>query len=173
MIDLDIIGTLYEPVPPGTVQFDASGLELFEPTALPGWHVNATAPVPGWEAQRVVPSTPRRLFAGGQTEHYTFAAEAEFKGARKLVNFNPPPAPAVPQVVTMRQARLALLGVGKLTAVEAAINSLPEPSKSAARIEWDYSNEVQRHNGLVPMLGPALGLTTAQIDQLFIAAGGL
>jgi chromosome segregation ATPase len=82
-------------------------------------------------------------------------------------------APVVPQTVTMRQARLALLGAGKLALVDAAIDSMPEPQKSAARIEWEYSNEVQRHNSFVSALGPALGMTSAQIDQLFIAAAKL
>lgn len=85
-----------------------------------------------------------------------------------------PPAPEpVPEQVTMRQARLALLGAGKLAAVDAAINAMPEPAKSAARIEWDYSSAVQRHNGFVVQLGPALGLTDAQIDDLFRAASKL
>lgn len=82
-------------------------------------------------------------------------------------------APVVPQSVTMRQARLALLGAGKLAMVDAAIDSMPEPNKSAARIEWEYSNEVQRHNGFVEALGPALGMTSAQIDALFVAAAKL
>lgn len=87
----------------------------------------------------------------------------------------PPPVPVieVPQDVTMRQARLALLGAGKLSLVDAAIDSMPEPQKSAARIEWEYSNEVQRNNGFVAALGPALGMTEEQIDQLFIAAAKL
>ncbi len=68
----------------------------------------------------------------------------------------------------MRQARLALLGAGKLAAVESAIAALSEPAKTAAQIEWEYSNEVQRHNGFVAALGPALGLTDAQVDALFI-----
>lgn len=85
-----------------------------------------------------------------------------------------PPTPApVPAEVTMRQARLALLGAGLLTNVDAAINAMPEPAKSAARIEWDYSSAVQRHNGFVAQLGPALGLTDAQIDDLFRAASKL
>ena len=83
------------------------------------------------------------------------------------------PMPPVPSSVTMRQARLALLGAGKLAAVESAIDALSEPAKTAARIEWDYSNEVRRHNGLVASLGPALGLTDAEIDALFRVAAGL
>jgi hypothetical protein len=88
----------------------------------------------------------------------------------------PPPAPVVvpvPSEITMRQARLALLGAGKLAAVAAAIAAMPEPTKSAATIEWEYSNTVQRHNGFVEQLGPAIGLTETQIDDLFIAAAAL
>lgn len=79
-------------------------------------------------------------------------------------------APVVPKAVTMRQARLALLGAGVLAGVDAAIDAMSEPTRSAARIEWEYSGEVQRHNGFVAALGPALGMTGEQIDALFIAA---
>lgn len=79
----------------------------------------------------------------------------------------------VPASVTMRQARLALLAAGLLGAVQTAIDGLSSPDKEAAQIEWDYSNEVQRSNGVVSALAPALGLTEAQIDALFIAAGRL
>lgn len=82
----------------------------------------------------------------------------------------PPPPPAVPAAVTMRQARLALLGAGLLDDVDAAIAALPSPQKEAAKIEWEYSQEVQRHNGVVAALGPLLGLTDAQIDDLFLTA---
>ncbi len=78
--------------------------------------------------------------------------------------------PAIPAVVTMRQARLALLQIGKLSQVDAAIATLPSPQKEEAQIEWQYSNEVQRHNGFVSSLAPALGLTEPDIDNLFIIA---
>jgi len=83
------------------------------------------------------------------------------------------PAPAVPTAVTMRQARLALLGAGLLDDIDAAINGLPSPQKEAARIEWEYSQEVQRQNGFVSVLAPMLGLTEAQTDALFLTAAGL
>ena len=84
-----------------------------------------------------------------------------------------PALPAVPQAVTMRQARLALEAVGKLDDVDTAIAALPLPTRKLAQIEWEYSNEVQRHNGIVSQLGPALGLTDNDIDDLFIAAAAL
>lgn len=82
-------------------------------------------------------------------------------------------AASVPQAVTMRQARLALLGAGMLAAVQTAIDAMQEPAKSAAQITWDHSTEVQRSNGLVAQLAPALGLTSAEVDSLFIAAAAL
>lgn len=86
---------------------------------------------------------------------------------------NPPNPAPVPASVTMRQARLALLQEGLLDDVETAINALPEPQQSAARIEWEYSNEVQRTNGFVEQIAPALGLSSQQLDELFILAATL
>ena len=91
-----------------------------------------------------------------------------------VIEYGPPGTPsAVPSAVTMRQARLALNAAGKLALVEAAIASLSEPQKTAAQIEWEYSNEVQRSNGLVASLGPALGMTEAELDALFVQAASL
>lgn len=100
---------------------------------------------------------------------------AEIHAAALLLNPAPyvAPPPAVPQIVTMRQARLTLLGAGLLAGVEAAINALPEPQKSAARIEWDYSSEVHRGKPFVATLAAALGLTDAQLDALFTQAAQL
>ena len=86
-----------------------------------------------------------------------------------------PPAPpvVVPQVVTMRQARLALLGAGLLDDVAAAIAAMPSPQKEAAGIEWEYSQTVERNRGFVLLLGGALGLTPLQLDGLFITAATL
>lgn len=76
---------------------------------------------------------------------------------------------AVPKVVTMRQARLALLDDGLLDSVEAAITT----AGPAAKIEWEYAQEVQRNAGLVPAMAAALGMTDLQIDALFVTASGL
>jgi hypothetical protein len=84
-----------------------------------------------------------------------------------------PPAPVVPQEVTMRQARLALLGAGNLSTINAAIAGMTGTAGDAARIEWDYSSSVKRTQPLVLQMGAALGLTSAQLDQLFITAAAL
>ena len=91
-----------------------------------------------------------------------------------IVDYKPPQAvETCPQEVTMRQARLALLAAGKLAGVEAAIAAMPEPQKTAASIEWEYSNALQRNNPFVAQLGAALGLDDAGIDALFVEASKL
>lgn len=79
----------------------------------------------------------------------------------------------IPAFVTMRQARLALLGAGMLAQVNAAVAAMTGVQGDAARIEWEYSQEVQRGKALVQALGPALGLSAAQLDALFVAAKAL
>ena len=92
---------------------------------------------------------------------------------RDTIRVLPPVVVPVPTEVTMRQARLALHAAGKLTAVNAAINALPDPTKTAALIEWEYSSTVRRDSRFVALLGPALGLDAAGLDALFIAAAKL
>ena len=80
----------------------------------------------------------------------------------------------IPQSVTMRQARLALLGAGLLDDVDTAIAAIPDPvQRKAAQIEWEYANTVERQSAFVQQLAAGLGMTDAQLDDLFIAAGGI
>lgn len=130
---------------------------------------------------------PAECYHPDIAKHYdTDVPEGTITGAELVdgewVNPQPPvyvpqpdvPVPViVPSAVTMRQARLALLGAGLLDDVEAAIAALPSPAKETAKIEWEYSQEVQRHNGFVAQLGPALGLDAAALDALFVAAARL
>lgn len=76
----------------------------------------------------------------------------------------------VPQEVTMRQARLALLDAGLLSVIDSTIDTMPEPQKTHVKIEWEYSAKVERNSNLVQQMATALGLTTEQLDQLFIQA---
>lgn len=84
-----------------------------------------------------------------------------------------PPAPTKIIYVSMRQSRLALLGAGLLASVNAAIAAMPGVEGEAARIEWEYATEVRRESSLVVGLSAALGLTGAQMDDLFLSASAL
>lgn len=79
------------------------------------------------------------------------------------------PTVVVPQSVTMRQARLQLLAIGKLTDVETAVAGMG----AEAQIAWDYSSMVERDHALVVPMQQLLGYTDAQMDELFIAAAKL
>jgi hypothetical protein len=82
------------------------------------------------------------------------------------------PAPyvaPVPTSVSQRQARLALLGAGLLDQVETIVTA----AGGAAKITWDWATEITRHDPMVSTLGPALGLSDAQIDALFVTASTL
>ena len=82
--------------------------------------------------------------------------------------------PAPPEAVTPRQIRQALVMNGvSLSAIDSALASLPDPMKTLAQIEWEYSTEVLRHNPLVNQVGVLLNWNSDQIDALFIQAAGL
>ncbi len=76
-------------------------------------------------------------------------------------------------IVTMRQARLALLGAGLLPQVNAAIAAMPGVEGDAARIEWEYAQEVRRDSPIVAGLSAALNLSASDLDTLFAEAAKL
>lgn len=79
------------------------------------------------------------------------------------------PAAPPPTVVTMVQARLALLAIGLLDDVEAGISSMSK----AAQIEWEFRPTVERSSTLVQSLALSLNLDSAALDSLFIKASKL
>lgn len=80
----------------------------------------------------------------------------------------------VPQSVTRRQARQALLLAGLLDNVQPALDAIPDATqRRLMQIEWDDSQEFHRNRPALLALAGALGLNSSQIDQLFITAAGL
>jgi len=89
-------------------------------------------------------------------------------------DFAPPPVLSVfVATVSRRQALRALHDAGLLDDVEAIINGMSEPARTVARIDWDNATEFRRDNPLVAQLGAALGLTPAQVDDLFTVAAAI
>ncbi|GEM_PF-1666418 len=79
----------------------------------------------------------------------------------------------VPQMVTMRQARQAMLFSGILSQVDALIAGMPGEEGESARIDWSHARDVKRDWPLIAALGPQMGLTEQQIDGLFIYAASI
>jgi hypothetical protein len=75
---------------------------------------------------------------------------------------------AKPKVLTPRQARLALLGAGLYDQVNLAVKANP-----AHEIYWEYALEVKRDDALLIELSTALGITSTQLDELFVAGSEL
>lgn len=74
------------------------------------------------------------------------------------------------QVVSMRQARLALLQMSLLTTIEDAITN---GTDEAMKIEWEYATEVRRDWASLISLSESLGMTSEQLDDLFQLASTL
>lgn len=80
----------------------------------------------------------------------------------------------VPDKVTARQAVQALIAVGKLHLVQPAINAISDPQQRAmVQAEWDKSQDFERNRPTLIALATAIGLDTAALDALFIAAEDL
>ena len=95
-------------------------------------------------------------------------------GGKPELQDPPPPAPVVPQSVTMRQARLALLSAGYLDRVQEAFANIPdEQVKRAAMIEWEYAAHVERQSPFCTQMAALLGLSSDDLDRLFMAAAAL
>jgi len=83
---------------------------------------------------------------------------------RALCNPNP-----VPAEVSNAQARVALRNAGALAAAEAAIAAAPADVQDA----WNNAPYIHRDSALVAALGAAIGLSSTQIDALFVAAAAI
>ena len=165
MIQIDVIGILFAAVPPDTP-------EGFTPPALPGYHVNATHRVPGWDAQRVTPATPRRVFGGIPTVFYTWPDKASFDAALATADLTYPEP--CPQSVTRRQAKQALLLSGLLHSVQPAIDAIPDlATRAMVQIEWDDSQVFERNRHALIALAGALGMDSDALDRLFTTAAEL
>ncbi len=73
--------------------------------------------------------------------------------------------------VTPRQIRQALILSGiTMDMIDEQLALLPEPKKSLAKVEWDYSIAVKRTNPLVNDMAALFGWSSAQVDALWIMA---
>jgi hypothetical protein len=83
----------------------------------------------------------------------------------------PPPPVVIPQVVSRFQARAALHLAGLLTQVEAMMQD--PATDMLAKLAWTDAQEFRRTSPTVLAMSQALGLTDAQLDELFTVAAGI
>lgn len=76
----------------------------------------------------------------------------------------------VPQEVQLWRIRTVLKISQLEVQVENALNTLSEPTKTAALYIWNYGTTVERSSQTVLILQSVLQLTDEQVDDLFIQA---
>ena len=77
-------------------------------------------------------------------------------------------APVVPSAITKVQAMKQLKALNKWITFKTVL-----ATNQDAQDEWDLATELQRANPFVAMLAPALNMTNADIDTMFINASKL
>lgn len=175
MENLSVIGVITIPG-----QYDENGNELVAPVLTEGWHIITTAKLVGLD-DYISTESAGREFAGTTTYHYVFDTE---ENAKSIIGYTTTEdggqyTPVfqekinVPQIVTMRQARLALLQAGLLSIVEQGIATMEGTEGDTARIEWEYAQEIERTWSTLSLVTTSLGLTEEQVDNLFILASTL
>lgn len=89
--------------------------------------------------------------------------------AQGIVDLGDAPETTVPQVITIRQAKLVLLAAGLLNDVDSAVAS----ADRTTQIEWEYCTEVNRQWPTLITLSSLMGLSGEALDNLFIAGSQL
>ena len=86
----------------------------------------------------------------------------------QIVEIEPPAPPPTPiPTITPRQLRLWLLKNGLLDSIPSKIETMPDPMRSIAKIEWEYATTFDRKHEFIEALGSTLGLSSEQLDEGF------
>ena len=80
------------------------------------------------------------------------------------------PPPPVPALVSRMQAKRALLDSGLLPTVEAAIAASDD---AALQLYWAEASDFHRDHPALIAMTAALGMTSGQVDDLFISAAAV
>jgi len=83
-------------------------------------------------------------------------------------------ASPVPESLTAVQIRLWLVAHGiSLEQVDSAIAALPDETREATRIEWEYSTTIHRASSTLVAMAASFGIDAAAIDAAFGEAASL
>ena len=151
--NIDTIGVIYKPT--GVMIKDKDGIEYPEMMPLDGWHVNVWV-LPEEDAAPLQPYT------------------IEPSNATRCWGNEQATAPVIPHSITRAQARAALILAGLIGQVQPAIDAIVDPLQRAlVQNDWDNRLTFERDNATLLALATALGLTDAQLDDLFVQGAKL
>lgn len=87
-------------------------------------------------------------------------------------NFQPDPVP-VPAEAAMWALKELCLVRGHATAIENALNSLPDPPRTIARNRWENKDTISRNSPIIAQMQQLLGWSNAYVDELFVESAKL
>ena len=88
----------------------------------------------------------------------------------EIANYVPP----IPSAVSMRQMRLAIAELKKVTAVNNAVKAIAdEDERTKIQIEWEHSAVVDRNAMWFKTIMDGIKYTEEDIDNLFVKAAAL
>ena len=151
---------------PDAMLLDLSQLDpSFGLTGMAFWPVVVTTP--SYDATKQVVVAPASYTVDPATSTVTGTATVRDMTADEYAVANP-----VPDAVTNYQARMALRAAGLRDKVDAAIRGADQsvPANAEALDAWDYANQFFRDQPIIAAMQAVLGLSDAQVDDLFRAA---
>jgi hypothetical protein len=77
---------------------------------------------------------------------------------------------SVPEEVQLWRVRTILRLMNLETTIASALDSLEEPTKTAAKTIWEFGTTIERESQTVLFLQSALQMTDEQVDEIFIQA---
>jgi hypothetical protein len=139
---------------PGTPQLTPAAITRLLADGVWTWRdlykngLQAAEPFKVPDGKRIVPGAVERFSEDGKAQ---------------LFEVEDAPPPPVPQAIYPLQARKALRAAGLFDAVQAHVASLSAEEQD----EWEYALEIRRDHPVIVNGATALGLTKAQVDDLF------
>lgn len=99
-------------------------------------------------------------------EGWEFRAASEVPVDAVAATFTEPVA--VPQEAAMWALKELCLVRGHAADIEAALNSLSDPTRTIARNRWENKDTISRNSPIIESMRQMLGWTNAYVDELFI-----
>lgn len=121
---------------------------------------------------QVIPAAHMGIYIVATEEQASNWTSYQANAARDGLEVAPPRVQpvVVPEVVDMLNAELALIDAGLLAAVETYVASLSGPDGDVVRAYWRRAQTMRRDIQWVEEFRVAAGLSTVEIDNLFINA---
>ena len=122
-----------------------------------------------YEAQPVIDDFTQKIeqdkLATLQNGVYTIKYRVLPKTEEEIVEYR---KSQVPQSITPLQAKLHLLKLGLLDEVEVLVTG-----DRTSQLYWEYASVVERDNSVLLLMANSIGLTSEQVDEMFIEASKL